>query len=56
MDLRYGSPRQRAAQYVEQAASLRQSAEAEPVQEIRQILLAAAEQYQKIAESLLQLS
>jgi hypothetical protein len=48
------SARQRAARYLEQAAKLRQVGEAEPVQKIREILLAAAEQYQKLAESLLQ--
>jgi len=51
---RSGSARQRAARYLEQATKLRQVGEAEPVQKIREILLAANEQYQKLAESLLQ--
>jgi hypothetical protein len=52
--LRSGTARQRAKHYLEQAASLRQIAEAEPVQTIREILLATAEKYQNLAESLWQ--
>jgi hypothetical protein len=51
---RSGSARQRAAHYLQQAANLRQIGEDESVQKIREILFATAEQYQRLAEGLLQ--
>ena len=49
---RAGSARQRAANYLQRAAKLRDMAEAETVSEIRSLLLQAAEQYQKLADRL----
>jgi hypothetical protein len=50
--LRSGSAHQRAAHYLEQAEKLRQIADAEPVERIRKLLLATAEQYQELAAGL----
>ena len=50
MDLvRSGTPRQRAAHYQDQSDRLRQLAEMEAVERIRQLLLAVAQQYQELA-------
>jgi hypothetical protein len=49
---RSGSARQRAARYLEQANKLRHIAETEPVERIRKLLLATAEQYQELAAGL----
>jgi len=55
MDLiRSGSSLERAARYREQAAKLRAIAATEDVERIRMLLLAAAAQYQHLAESVLQ--
>ena len=44
--------RERAAHYEQEAEKFRRMAEAEPVEHIRQELLAVAEQYRRLAESL----
>lgn len=55
MDLvRSGAAPQRAQHYLEQAKKLRELAGAESVAKIRDMLLAAAEQYQQLAESVMQ--
>jgi hypothetical protein len=55
MDLvRSGPAPQRAQRYLEQAEKLRDLAGAESVAKIRDMLLYAAEQYQQLAESVMQ--
>ena len=55
MDLvRSGAAPQRAQHYLEQAEKLRTLAGTESVAKIRDMLLYAAEQYQQLAESLMQ--
>jgi len=51
MDIRW-SARQRAAHYEQQADRLRRMAEAEAVAQMRDQLLAVAQQYQQLAENL----
>lgn len=54
MDLiRSGPPFHRAQHYLEQAEKLRRLAGAESVAKIRDVLLNVAEQYQRLAETLL---
>lgn len=48
------SARDRAARYQQQGAKLRRMAEAEPVKEIRTLLLRTANQYEDLAANLLQ--
>jgi hypothetical protein len=52
MDFPTRTAKQRAAHYEQEADKFRRMAEAEPVEHIRQELLAVAEQYQKLADSL----
>ena len=52
MDFPTRTAKQRAAHYEQEAGKFRRMAEAEPVEHIRQELLAVAEQYQKLADSL----
>jgi len=55
MDLvRSGPAPQRAQRYLEQAEKLRELAGGESVAKIRDMLLFAAEQYQQLAESVMQ--
>jgi|HubBroStandDraft_6_1064221.scaffolds.fasta_scaffold1118597_1 hypothetical protein len=51
-DVRVWSARERKAHYQEQADKLRATAEAQPSRELRAQLLALAEQYQLLANSL----
>src|SRR2546423_15721536 len=52
MDFRTRTAKERAAHYEQEADKFRRMAEAEPVEHIRQELLAVAEQYRKLADSL----
>lgn len=52
MDSRTGTAKERAVHYEREATKFRQMAVAEPVEHIRKQLLAVAEQYQRLAESL----
>jgi hypothetical protein len=52
MDFPTRTAKERAAHYEQEADKFRRMAEAEPVEHIRQELLAVAEQYQKLADSL----
>jgi hypothetical protein len=52
MDFPMRTAKERAAHYEQEADKFRRMAEAEPVEHIRQELLAVAEQYQKLADSL----
>ena len=52
MDLRTKTARERAAHYEQEAEKFRRMAVAEQTEHIRQELLAVAEQYQRLADSL----
>jgi len=52
MDFPTTTARERAAHYEHEAEKFRRMAGAEPVEHIRQELLAVAEQYRRLAESL----
>ena len=52
MDFRTRTAKERAAHYEQEAEKFRRMAEAEPVEHIRQELLAVAEQYRRLADSL----
>jgi hypothetical protein len=52
MDFPTKTARERAAHYEQEAEKFGRMAEAEPVENIRQELLAVAEQYRRLAESL----
>ena len=51
MDFPTRTAKERAAHYEQEAENFRRMAETEPVEHIRQELLAVAEQYQKLADS-----
>lgn len=52
MDFPTRTAKERAAHYEQEADKFRRMAEAEPIEHMRQELLAVAEQYQKLADSL----
>ena len=52
MDFPTRTAKERAAHYEQEAEKFRRMAEAEPVEHIRQELLAVAEQYRRLADSL----
>ena len=52
MDFPTRTAKERAAHYEQEADKFRRMAEAEPVENIRQELLAVAEQYRRLADSL----
>jgi hypothetical protein len=52
MDFTTRTAKERAAHYEQEAEKFRRMAEVEPIENIRQELLAVAEQYQELADSL----